>query len=389
MRLAQAADRRRPWWQDADWGLIIAALGASLVGALLVFSATRGDHGTTYLVRHLVNTAIGFVLAILVMQIPPRVLRALAPVAYLLGIAGLVAVLGPLGSTINGSRSWIVLPIGMSIQPSELAKLSVILALAGLFARPLDRGERLTVPRLAAGVVLAGLPILLVLRQPDLGSAAVLAVLVAGIFVVTGIRARWIVLGLLLTAAAAAAVWFSPLLSAYQRDRITVFLHPETDPLGIGYQISQVGVAIRRGGWTGSGLFQGRSTQGGLIPFQETDFVFSVAGEELGYLGALGIIALYAFLVARTVLVGVRGDDAFTHLVAAGVATWFTAQVVENIGMNLQLTPVTGLPLPFLSYGGSSMFACWLAIGVVLSVHLHTPRGRGGHHVLGGGPGRV
>lgn len=374
MPFSSPPERDRPWWRDTDWGLVIAALGASLVGALLVYSATRHGDGSTYLIRHLMNTAIGLVLALLVVRIPPPVLRGIAPGAYVLGVAGLLAVLGPLGSTINGSRSWIVLPIGMSIQPSELAKVSVILALAAVFAGPLDRGERLSAGRLAAGVALAGLPVLLVLRQPDLGSAAVLAVLAVGMFVVTGIRARWLVLGGLAAVGAAVALWFSPLLDAYQRDRITVFLDPQSDPLGIGYQVTQVGIAIRRGGWTGTGVFQGPSTQGGVIPFQETDFVFSVAAEELGYLGALGIIAVYAFLISRAVLVGVGGADAFTHLVAAGVATWFTAQVVENIGMNLALTPVTGLPLPFLSYGGSSMFACWLAVGVLLSVHLHTRR---------------
>jgi len=367
-------DRRRAWWLDADWGLVVAALGASLVGAVLVYSATCADSGTTYLVRHVLNTGIGLTLALLVMRVPPHVMRLAAPVAYLLGIGGLLAVLGPLGSTINGSRSWIVLPIGMSIQPSEIAKVSVVLALAALFGRPLDRGERLGAGRLAVGAVVAGLPILLVLRQPDLGSAAVLAVLAVGMVVVTGIRLRWILLGAVLTTVGSVALWFSPLLTGYQRDRITVFLDPQSDPLGIGYQINQVAIAIGRGGWTGTGLFAGPSTQGGLIPFQETDFVFSVAAEELGYLGALGIIVVYAFLIARTVLVGVRGDTAFTHLVAAGVATWFTAQVVENIGMNLQLTPVTGLPLPFLSYGGSSMFACWIAVGIVLGVHLDTRR---------------
>jgi rod shape determining protein RodA len=357
-----------------DWGLVVAALGASLVGALLVYSATRPTSGATYLVRHVVNTGIGVTLALLVMRVPPHLLRATAPVAYLVGLGGLLAVLGPLGSTINGSRSWIVLPVGMSVQPSEIAKIAVILALAALFAGPLDRGERLDATRLGLGAVIAGVPVLLVLRQPDLGSAAVLVVLAAGVFVVTGIRARWVALGLLAAAVGAVLVWFSPFLSDYQRDRITVFLDPQVDPLGIGYQITQVGIAVRRGGWTGTGLFEGPSTQGGLIPFQETDFVFSVAAEELGYLGALGILAVYAFLVGRTVLVGIRGEDAFTHLVAAGVATWFTAQVVQNIGMNLQVTPVTGLPLPFLSYGGSSMFACWLAVGVVLSVHRHSGR---------------
>lgn len=371
--LAVPTDQRSAW-RDADWGLVVGALGASLVGALLVYSATRADSGVTFLVRHLFNTGVGLTLALLVMRIPPHAMRVAAPVAYLAGIGGLLAVLGPLGSTINGSRSWIVLPIGMSIQPSELAKISVILALAALFAAPLDRGERLGWGRLALGLLLAGLPILLVLRQPDLGSAAVLAVLAAGMLVVTGIRVRWILLGAATAVVSAGLLWLSPFLSSYQRDRITVFLDPQTDPLGIGYQITQVSIAIRRGGWTGTGLFQGPSTQGGFIPFQETDFVFSVAAEELGYLGALGILVVYAFLIARTVLVGLRGEDAFTHLVAAGVATWFTAQVVENIGMNLQLTPVTGLPLPFLSYGGSSMFACWLAVGMVLSVHLHRRR---------------
>ena len=373
--MTAAVEERGRWWRSTDWGLVIGALGLSLIGALLIYSATRAEASTTYLVRHLVNLTIGVTLAAAVMHLSPHVLRVISPLAYLVGIGGLVAVLGPLGSTINGSRSWIQLPIGMSIQPSELTKISLILALAALFAAPIDRGERLGVGRLALGAVLAGLPILLVLRQPDLGSAAVLAVLAAGMFVVTGIRARWIVLGLVLAVGAAVAAWFSPLLSGYQRDRIAVFLDPQTDPQGIGYQITQVAIAIRRGGWTGTGLFQGPSTQGGFIPFQETDFVFSVAAEELGYLGALGIIAVYAFLIARAVLVGIRGEDAFTHLVTAGVATWFAAQVVENVGMNLQLTPVTGLPLPFLSYGGSSMFACWLAIGLVLSVHRHRPRG--------------
>ncbi|MDO5504101.1 MAG: FtsW/RodA/SpoVE family cell cycle protein [Actinomycetia bacterium] len=367
-------EHRREWWRHVDWGLIIAALGLSIIGAVLVYSATRSAAGSTFLIRHLINTGIGVVMALGVMRLSPATLRLLAPVAYVLGILGLLAVLGRWGSTINGSRSWIELPIGMSIQPSELVKISVILALGALFAASVDRRVRLSAGRLALGLVIAGLPILLILRQPDLGSALVLVVLAAGIFVVTGIRLRWIAAGALLAVAAGVAAWFSPLISQYQRDRITVFLNPEVDPLGIGYQISQVAIAIRRGGWTGTGLFEGPSTQGGLIPFQETDFVFSVAAEELGYLGALGIIVVYAFLVARAVLVGIRGDDAFTHLVAAGVATWFTAQVVENIGMNLQLTPVTGLPLPFLSYGGSSMFACWIGIGLLLSVHLHTPR---------------
>ena len=164
------------------------------------------------------------------------------------------------------------------------------------------------------------------------------------------------------------------MLSAYQRDRLTAFVDPQADPQGIGYQTRQVRIAIGSGGWQGQGLFEGRQTQGGFIPFQQTDFIFSVAGEELGFVGAAGLLVLLGFVILRAVLVAVRARDAFGRLMAIGVAAWLLFQVFENVGMNLGLTPVTGLPLPFLSYGGSSMFACWVAIGLVNNVHLSGQR---------------
>ena len=354
----------------SDWGLFVGALGVSLVGALLVWSATRGSHGTAYLVRHLVNTAIGVLLAQVLTRLSHQTLRRLAPVAYAGSVLGLLAVLSPLGSTVNGSRSWIALPAGFSIQPAELAKVALVLAMALVLARRWDAGEAPGHRDVALAWLLGAVPTGLVLLQPDLGSALVLLATAFGVVAVSGAPRRW-VLGVLAAAAVAVTLALTtPVLSPYQRDRITAFAHPQADPQGIGYQTRQVRIAIGSGGWTGQGFGEGRQTQGGFIPFQETDFVFSVAGEELGLVGAAGLLVLLGFLVVRVVVVGVRAPDAFGRLVAAGVAVWFTAQVFENVGMNLGLVPVTGLPLPFVSYGGSSMFACWLAVGLVNNTHL-------------------
>jgi rod shape determining protein RodA len=362
--------QERRVWARSDWGLVVAALGLSLVGALLVWSATRHQAGAAYLVRHLVNTAIGVVLAAAVTQLGYQRLRALAPLLYLGSVAGLVLVLTPLGSTVNGSHSWIQLPAGFSVQPSEFAKAALCLGLAVILGERLDRQAELDHRDLALAVAVAGVPVGLVMLQPDLGSALVLGALAVGVLVVAGTPARWLAVGTTLVVVGTVLALTTPLLSGYQRDRLTAFANPQADPQGIGYQTRQVRIAIGSGGLHGQGLFHGRQTQGGFIPFQQTDFVFSVAGEELGFLGAAGLLLLLGFLVVRAVLVAARAQDAFGRLTAVGVAAWFLFQVFENVGMNLGLTPVTGLPLPFLSYGGSSMFACWLAVGLVNNAQL-------------------
>lgn len=361
-------------WLRSDWGLVVAALGLSLVGAVLVWSATKHASGTAYLLRHLLNTAIGVALAALVTRLGHQTLRALAPLLYLASIAGLVLVLTPLGSTVNGSHSWILLPGGFSVQPSEFAKVALCIGLAIVLGERLDRGARPDGRELGLAALVAGLPVVLVLLQPDLGSAVVLAALAFGVVAVAGTPKRWLAALVGLAVAALVVALTTPVLSGYQRDRLTAFLDPRADPQGIGYQTRQVRIAIGSGGWSGQGLFEGRQTQGGLIPYQQTDFVFSVAGEELGFLGTVGIVLLLGFVVLRSLLVATRAVDAFGRLMAVGVAGWLLFQVVENVGMNLGLTPVTGLPLPFLSYGGSSMFACWLAVGLVNNVHLSSQR---------------
>lgn len=357
-------------WARSDWGLVVAALGLSVVGALLVWSATRRDAGAAYLYRHLFNTGVGVVLAAAMTRMGHQLLRALAPLLYLLSVAGLVLVLTPVGSTVNGSHSWILLPGGFSVQPSELAKAALCLGLAIILGERIDRGAQPDLRDLAVALVVAAVPVGLVMLQPDLGSALVLGALAFGVLAVAGTPKRWLAAGLAVVAAGVVLALTTPVLSPYQRDRLTAFVDPQADPQGIGYQTRQVRIAIGSGGWGGQGLFHGHQTQGGFIPYQQTDFVFSVAGEELGFLGAAALLLLLGFVVLRSVVVAARAQDAFGRLMAVGVAVWLLFQTFENVGMNLGLTPVTGLPLPFLSYGGSSMFACWLAVGLVNNAHL-------------------
>ena len=333
----------------SDVLLVSAALALSVLGALLVHSATRVDSGSAYLLRHLLNLGLGVTLAVLVGRLDRQTLRALAPLVLAASVVGLVLVLSPLGSTINGSRSWIQLPGGFSLQPSEFAKVGLCVGLPMVLADPLERHRRPGARSILAALAVAGVPILLVLLQPDLGSALVLAALTLGVVALSGAPARWLVGAGAVGAAVVTAALTTPLLSPYQRDRLLAFIDPSLDPEGIGYQTRQVRLAIGAGGWQGEGLHAGTRTQGGYIPFQETDFIFSVAGEELGFLGAGLLIVLVAALVARIVLIGNGADDPFGRLVAVGVATWFAVQALENIGMNLGMMPVTGLPLPFVS----------------------------------------
>ena len=356
-----------------DLGLFIGAAGLSAIGVLLIWSATHVTHGSSLALKQALSVGIGMVAAIAVTRVDLRVVRALAPVVYLLAVLGLAAVISPLGTTVNGSRSWIRLPGGFTLQPSELMKVALAIGLAMLLAERSDRfgasgrGAGLGRQRhrdVALAWAVAGIPIAAVLAQPDLGSAVVLVAMAVVIIATAGAPPVWTVGVSLAGVGVVLAAFTTPILSGYQRNRLRAFLDPTLDPQGIGYQTRQVRLAIGSGGWGGQGLFEGRQTQGGFIPFQETDFVFSVVGEELGFVGAVGMIVLIGFIVVRAVLVAGRVDP-FGRLVVTGVAVWFGVQAFENIGMNLGLTPVTGLPLPFVSYGGSSMVAAWLAVGLV------------------------
>lgn len=364
--------------RQLDWFLLLAGVGLSVIGALCIWSATRtklegfGSDPQTYLKRHLVNLVIGLVLGFLFSRIDYRLLRAYAPILYGASLLGLLVVLSPLGSRVNGTKAWIELPAGFSIQPAEFTKLALILVVASLLSERRDAESEPSTRDVLQSVLLFAVPAALVLVQPDLGTALIMGVAVYGMIAVSGARTR-LVAGLLLATLVVAfgAVHFD-ILKPYQVQRLTAFADPNGGGLTYGYNTQQARIAIGSGGLTGEGLFHGAQTQRHFVPYNQTDFVYSVAGEELGFAGAGGIIVLFGVLLWRGVRIARRATDMYGRLVAVGILCWLSFQAFENIGMNLGIMPVTGVPLPFLSYGGTSMFAAWIAIGLLENVHLRS-----------------
>jgi rod shape determining protein RodA len=359
-----------------DWVLALAVAGLVGLGSLLVWSATRqrmldaGLEPTAFLERHLLNAAIGLALASLAALVDYRSLRAYAPIVYVASCLGLVAVLSPLGKTINGAHSWIVLGGGFQVQPSEFAKVALVVGMAMLLSEARDGAPDSRDVLLV--LALAAVPIALVMLQPDLGTVLVLVFIVLGVIALSGAPARWIV-GLLAAGAVVcgAAVQLG-VLDDYQVDRFAAFANPALDPQGVGYNTNQARIAIGSGGLSGKGLFEGTQTNGRFIPEQQTDFIFTVAGEELGLWGGSLVLALLGTVLWRGLRIASRAQDGFGRLVAAGVVCWFAFQSFVNVGMTLGIMPVTGLPLPFVSYGGSAMFASLVAVGLLQNVHLRT-----------------
>jgi rod shape determining protein RodA len=297
---------------------------------------------------------------------------------YVASLAGLVLVL-VMGSTINGSRSWIVIG-GMSIQPAEFAKLSVVIGMALVVAERTESSWRQREVRhvdVLGMLVVAALPALLILLQPDLGTMLVLLATVFGVIAASGAPRRWLV-GLAAGGVVVATVAVRlGVLKTYQIDRFMAFMDPTLDPRGAGYNTEQARIAIGNGGVFGQGLFHGSQTRAGFVPEQQTDFIFTVAGEELGLIGAGVVILLLGIVLWRALTIAAQADDLFGRLAAAGIACWLGFQAFQNIGMCLGIMPVTGVPLPLVSYGGSSMFATLMAIGLLQTVHLRTQRSMG------------
>jgi rod shape determining protein RodA len=364
--------------RHVDWILILAVLALSLIGTLLVWSATApglrqaGANPHTYLNKQVLVVVIGLALMAGVSLIDYRVLRMIAPFAYAAGLLGLLVVLSPVGTTINGSHSWIPLPGGFQIEPSEYAKIGLIMMIALIFGAEGERSGRPGTRSLALAVACT-VPVLgLVLAEPDLGVAVIILVISAGMIALSGVRLRWLALLGGVGALGVVAVLKLHLLKAYQVGRLTSFLHPSANPTGNGWQAFQAKIAIGSGGMFGQGLFHGQLTAGsflGSYSFQGTDFIFAVAGEELGFIGCATIVVLLGLVIFRAVRIAARADDAFGLLVAAGVAIWFAVQAFINIGMTIGMAPVTGIPLPFVSYGGSALFADMIAIGLLQSIH--------------------
>ncbi len=377
--LLRRAFARNSVLRQLDWVLLMAVLALSLFGTLLVWSATeaslreQGSDPRTYLYKQFINIVIGLALLAGVTLLQPRHLRTYAPVLYGVSLLGLLAVFTPLGISVNGSKSWINLhlPGGNEIEPSEFGKLAIILMAAVFLSGMREAKGRPTMRAVAMTLGMAVVPIALVVKEPDLGVTILMLVMVLGLIALSGIKLRWLVLGTGAGALSVLAVFKLHLLKSYQLGRLTAFFHPDANPLGSGYSAAQAKLAIGSGGLLGQGLFHGSLITGNFVPNQDTDFIFTVAGDELGFVGAAVIIALLALLLLRALRIAARADDQFGMLVASGIAIWFAVQSFINIGMTIGIMPVTGLPLPFVSYGGSAMFADMIAMGVLQVVHRH------------------
>ncbi|MFF5971990.1 rod shape-determining protein RodA [Streptomyces sp. NPDC012769] len=364
-----------------DWPILLSALALSFLGTLLVWSATRnrtelnGGDPYAFLFRHSLNTGIGLVLMIGTIWLGHRTLRGAVPILYGISILLILAVLTPLGATINGAHAWIQIGGGFSLQPSEFVKITIILIMAVLLAAKVDAGDQIHPDHrtVAKALVLAALPMGIVMLMPDLGSVMVMAVIVLGVLLASGASNRW-VLGLI-GAGVLGAVLVTTLgmLDEYQINRFAAFANPELDPAGVGYNTNQARIAIGSGGLYGAGLFNGHQTSGQFVPEQQTDFIYTVAGEELGFVGAGLILALLGVILWRACRIARETTELYGTIVAAGIIAWFAFQSFENIGMTLGIMPVAGLPLPFVSYGGSSMFAVWVAIGLLQSIRVQRP----------------
>jgi rod shape determining protein RodA len=373
-----------------DWYLILVTLVLTGCGTVFIWAATApslreaGLDPHTYLKKQVLNAGIGVVLMFAVASIDYRRLRAWTPLVYGVAVLLLLAVLTPAGASVNGAKAWIALPAGFQVEPSEYAKLAMIMSTAALLSRrPGLRGRsgEIGIGKQGPGrssvrdvlwAGLAGAPLIgLVAHEPALGVTMVLVFALAGMVVLSGLRLRWILGGFVALAAGVYAGFGMHLLKGYQSSRLTAFLHPQQDLNGAGYNLLQAKTAIGSGGMFGVGLFHGTFTGNNFVPSQQTDFIFTVVGEEFGFVGCAVVIALLALLILRAIRIAFSTDDLFGMLVAAGIAVWFIFQSFVNIGMTIGLMPITGLPLPFVSYGGSATFAGMIAIGLLQSVKRH------------------
>jgi rod shape determining protein RodA len=365
-------------WRHLDPVLLVCSLAVAALGVVMVYSATRNGVGPTklpsdaprdqaYLVKQVGFVAAGVVIMAVVASIDYRKYRDWIVPIYVVMCLMLGLVVTPLGSTTKGSQSRFELA-GFQLQPSEIAKVVLVLALASLFAA--WKGD-IDVRRLGIALGAAGLPMALIMLQPDLGTALVFIAITVAVFLAAGVRGRYLAVLALVGVVGVVGILQSNVLAQYQKDRLTTFLDPNREVAGATYNVSQSQTTIANGGVWGKGLFEGPQTRLGFVPEQQTDFIFTVVGEELGFVGAATLLVLFAIVMWRTWRAAQLARDQLGTLICVGVLAMFGFQVFESVGMTMGIMPVTGIPLPFMSYGGSSTIACFMAIGLVLNVHMH------------------
>ena len=364
-------------WMDAyaptrhiDPLLILAALVLSGIGLLFVYSATfhRAPEGAQamYVQRQSLSLLVGVAAAVVVATIDYRHFRVWSPVAYLGSLVLLGIVLTQ--PQVRGASAWIAVG-GFQFQPSEVAKIGLILALAALFAE--RHASALGLRAVVEAVVLSAVPMGLILLQPDFGTFMVFVAVVFVVLLLARVRIRYLVLLAALGLAAIAGAWQLDLVKDYQIERLTTFLRPDAaDPQSAYWNVAQAQIAVGSGQLSGQGLFRGTQSALGYVPENHTDFIFTVVGEETGFIGSLVLLAAYALLVSRGLRIAAMSRDTFGTLLAGGIVGVFVFQLLINVGMNIGIMPVTGLPLPFVSYGGTSLIVSLAMVGLLQNVHM-------------------
>ena len=356
-----------------DPALLFATLLLSAFGVLMVFSATvhkqetAGLDPNAFMERQIIFAIVGAGLLIAMSMFDYRHLRALAPVLYALALIGLVLVLTPLGDVRGGASRWINLG-AFQAQPSELAKLAVLVAMAAFLA---DRKGEVRARDVAAVCGISLVPMVLIYLQPDLGTTLVFVILTGVTLLVGGAKLRHFATLTFIAAIAVVAVIQLGLLQDYQIERVTAFLDATPDVQSEGYNLTQSKIAIASGGMRGKGL-RAENTQTSLdfVPEQHTDFIFTAVGEQLGFVGSATLLGLFVLLIWRALRIATMSRDMFGTLMAAGIAAYWVFQVFVNVGMTMGIMPITGIPLPFISYGGSSLLTNFLSVGLLLNIHM-------------------
>lgn len=331
-------------------------------GLFVLYSASGQDMG--YVVRQAVRMGAGFFVLIVLAQLQPRTYRRLAPWGYVAGVGLLVAVL-LIGVGAKGAQRWLELP-GFRFQPSEIMKLVLPMMIAAWLTK-----HQLppTFRHLVLALVLLAIPTALIMKQPDLGTSLLIAA--SGVFVIllSGVYWRWIFVALGLAGAALPALW--SIMKDYQKQRVLTFLDPESDPLGAGWNIIQSKTAIGSGGLSGKGWLEGTQSQLDFLPESHTDFIIAVIGEELGMTGVLVLLLIYLMIIARGLIIAAQAQDSFSRLLAGSITLTFFVYVFVNIGMVSGLLPVVGVPLPMVSYGGTSIVTLMAGFGILMSIRTH------------------
>jgi rod shape determining protein RodA len=392
------------WWENIDWFLLILVLGLTIFGGLMIYSTQIYEQGTDWL-QQLIMTAIGFIILMLIAKSRYELLLEIHWIIYgVVNFLLIVAII--LGTTVNGAQSWIYLG-GFNFQPSEFAKLGIIITLAAILHNR-DASNIISIVRTLA---ITAVPWILILLQPDLGTSLVFGAITLGMLYWANADLGWIVLMLSPLVSAflfnlalpfwiifvllmVAIAWFTlpwramwalivlavnfatgtlghilwDVLKPYQKDRLTLFLEPEKDPLGGGYHLIQSRIAIGSGEKWGHGIFKGTQTQLNFVPEQHTDFIYSAIGDQFGFVGCMIVLVVFWLICLRLVVIACTAKENFGSLLAIGVLSMIAFQTIINISMTVGIAPITGIPLPWLSYGRSSLLTNFIAIGLVESV---------------------